>query len=117
MNKKENKNYEKHFEDVLIKLRRKYGKDELVASLIKENSEAKIELGKANSYIEELEDRLKTERVRIQNEFHNSTMKEDKFKNLQKENSKLKKENSKKQETINELIGKINILKFKQKYE
>lgn len=48
---------DKDFQDkVLIKLNRKYGKDELVATKDKKISELEIELGKCKSYIDELED-------------------------------------------------------------
>jgi hypothetical protein len=42
------------YEDVLIRLKREYGKDELVASLLKDIKELKIEHGKSQSYIDEL---------------------------------------------------------------
>lgn len=48
------------YDGVLIKLHRKYGKDELVSSLTKKISEKDIEIGKLKSYIDELIDTIKT---------------------------------------------------------
>lgn len=47
---------EKYFNDVLIRLRRIYSKDETVSALSKKISELEIEIGKLKSYIDELED-------------------------------------------------------------
>lgn len=46
----------KYIEDVLIKLRRKYSKDEYVSILLNKISYLEVELGKSNSYIQELEE-------------------------------------------------------------
>lgn len=43
------------YEEVLIKLKRRYGKDETVAALIKKLSEAEIENGKLKSEVEHLQ--------------------------------------------------------------
>ncbi|MDV3750625.1 hypothetical protein CMU19_04360 [Elizabethkingia anophelis] len=43
-------------DDVLIKLHRQFGKDELVALMKKKLSEAQVEIGKLNSEIDELKD-------------------------------------------------------------
>lgn len=57
----ENTNENTEFYDgVLIKLHRKYGKDELVSSLTKNISEKDVEIGKLKSYIDELIDIIKT---------------------------------------------------------
>jgi cell shape-determining protein MreC len=61
-----------YIDNVLIKLRREYSKDELVSALSKRLSEAEIENGKLKSYIDELEDsiepinKLKKELKRLQ---------------------------------------------------
>jgi cell shape-determining protein MreC len=61
----------KYIDNVLIKLRREYSKDELVSALSKKLSEAEIENGKLKSYIQELEDKiesrtkLKKENIRL----------------------------------------------------
>ena len=47
-----------YIDNVLIKLRREYSKDELVSALSKRLSEAEIENGKLNSYISELESKI-----------------------------------------------------------
>jgi hypothetical protein len=53
MSEKKTKN--NHLDWVLIKLKRRYTKDETVSALAKKLSEVEIELGKAISYIQELE--------------------------------------------------------------
>lgn len=45
-----------YFDNVLIKLKRAYSKDETVSALSKKLSEVEIEFGKAIAYIHELED-------------------------------------------------------------
>lgn len=45
-----------YIDDTLIRLRRQYSLDETVSALNKKISELEIELGKANAYIDELED-------------------------------------------------------------
>ena len=50
----------KYIDNVLISLRRKYSKDELVSALSKKLSEAEIENGKLNSYISELESKIES---------------------------------------------------------
>lgn len=45
-----------YFDNVLIKLRRKYSKDETISALSKKLSEIELELGKSIAYIHELED-------------------------------------------------------------
>lgn len=62
----------KYINDVLIKLRRKYSKDEIVTYLFNKVSSLEIENGKLKSYIEEIEDsfeninELKKELKRLQ---------------------------------------------------
>lgn len=50
----------KYIDNVLIKLRREYSKDELVSALSKRLSEAEIENGKLKSYISELESKIES---------------------------------------------------------
>lgn len=54
------KDMSKYIDNALIKLRRKYSKDELVSALSKKLSEAEIENGKLNSYIQELESKIES---------------------------------------------------------
>jgi hypothetical protein len=49
-----------YIDNVLIKLRREYSKDELVNALSKRLSEAEIENGKLKSYIDELESKIES---------------------------------------------------------
>jgi cell shape-determining protein MreC len=49
-----------YIDNVLIKLRREYSKDELVSALSKRLSETEIENGKLKSYIDELESKIES---------------------------------------------------------
>lgn len=53
----------KFYDEVLIKLIRKYGKDELVASLLKQLSEKDVELGQLKAEIEHLNHELTVDKV------------------------------------------------------
>jgi inorganic pyrophosphatase/exopolyphosphatase len=48
----------KYIDNVLLKLRRQYEKDEVLSAFIKKISELEVENGKLTSYIQELEDKL-----------------------------------------------------------
>ena len=50
------------FDDVLIKLKREYQKDEILSAIIKQNSELNIEIGKLKSEIEHLEFELQNQK-------------------------------------------------------
>ena len=50
------------FDDVLIKLKREYSKDEILSAIIKQNSELTIEIGKLKSEIEHLEFELQNQK-------------------------------------------------------
>lgn len=76
-------------EDVLIKLRRQYGKDELVLHLLKVNSELNIELGKLKSEVLYLENELKINKeVRV--EKRKDLLYKDLFKKYQDANKQIK---------------------------
>ena len=76
-------------QDVLIKLRRQYGKDELVLHLLKVNSELNIELGKLKSEVLYLENELKINKeVRV--EKRKDLLYKDLFKKYQDVNKQLK---------------------------
>ena len=113
---------EERFNKILIKLQRRYGKDELVQSLNKTISELRVEVGQLKSYIDEIEDShsevLKKEKIKYKNEvnafkqtFGNQAALEAKkmaiVRKLTDENTKLKKENKRKTETISELVTKL----------
>ena len=72
----------KYIDNVLIKLRREYSKDELVSALSKRLSEAEIENGKLKSYIDELEDGYFLE---IQNKLNSLTKENESLKSMLKE--------------------------------
>lgn len=114
---------EERFNKILIKLQRRYGKDELVKSLNKTISELRVEVGQLKSYIDELEDShsevLKKEKIKYKNEvnafkqtFGNQAALEAKkmaiVRKLTDENTKLKNENKRKTDTISELVTKLS---------
>ena len=51
------------FDDVLIKLKREYQKDEILSAIIKQNSELNIEIGKLKSEIEHLEFEMQNQKI------------------------------------------------------
>jgi len=54
-----------YIERTILQLRREYGKDELVAALIKQVSEREIEIGKLKAEIDEANDKVEKTRARI----------------------------------------------------
>mgnify|MGYP003494878890 FL=1 len=50
------------FDDVLIKLKREYQKDEILAAIIKKNSKLIVEIGKLKSEIQHLEYEIETKK-------------------------------------------------------
>lgn len=52
-------------DNVLIKLRRDYSKDEVVLHLINVVKESKIEIGKLSSYVDELKHRIEIKKNEI----------------------------------------------------
>lgn len=114
-----------YFDNVLIKLKRAYTKDETVAALTKKLSEVEIELGKSIAYIHELEDEkhqqsLKNggqqwyEKYKILKEKFDKLDKETKLDELYlmrtKENKKLYAELKKLRKENSQLINKICLL-------
>ena len=55
-------NKEDFFDRTILKLKRKYGKDELVSSLVKQIQEKDLEIGKLKSEIDFLNDELKSKK-------------------------------------------------------
>jgi len=83
------------FEDnVLIKLKRDYSKDESIAFLIRRISELKLEKGKTDSYIQELKHEIKVlkndikHKVKVVTNDHNLIRKIEKMKLKDKEKSR-----------------------------
>lgn len=87
-------------ENVLVHLRRHYGKDEMVAYVIKRIRELKIELGQANSEIDHLNEEL------------NKTIKN---KNLNQETDKEARKEAKKEEIFKQNREEILNLRAKNK--
>lgn len=54
-----------YIERTILQLRREYGKDELVAALIKQISEREIEIGKLKAEIDEANDKVEKIRSRL----------------------------------------------------
>ena len=117
-----------YFDNVLIKLKRAYSKDETVAALSKKLTEVEIELGKSISYIHELEDEkhqrsLKTggeqwfEKYKKLKERFDKLDKEAKKDELylmrSKEISRLHSELKKLRKVNNDLVNKIYLLENK----
>jgi hypothetical protein len=117
-----------YFDNVLIKLKRAYSKDETVLALSKKLTEVEIELGKSIAYIHELEDEkhqrtLKTggeqwfEKYKKLKERFDKLDKEAKQDELylmrSKENSRLHSELKKLRKVNNDLVNKICLLENK----
>lgn len=82
-------------DDILIRLQRKYGKDELVASLNKEIKELKVTIGTLKSEIEHKDHQIlltKSDKA-IEKQALLDCRKEELYKNILKMNEKLRKEN------------------------
>lgn len=104
-------------DNVLIKLKRKYRKDEVLSAVIKENSELQIEIGQLKSEIDYLTENHKKELSKLKsdlkNEINIEVQKEFKDSKLRLENIEQKKTIKKLRETISDLISKFsgNIIK------
>lgn len=104
-------------DNVLIKLKRKYRKDEVLSAVIKENSELKVEIGQLKSEIDYLTENHKKELSKLKsdlkNEINIEVQKEFKDSKLRLENIEQKKTIKKLRETISDLINKFsgNVIK------
>ena len=104
-------------DNVLIKLKRKYKKDEVLSAVIKENSELKIEIGQLKSEIDYLTENHKKELSKLKsdlkNEINIEVQKQFKDSKLRLENIEQKKTIKKLRETISNLINKFsgNVIK------
>lgn len=105
----ENKQDE-YINNVLIKLKRKYRKDEVLSAVIKENSELQIEIGKLKSEIDYIMENHKKELSKLKsdlkNELNIEIQKEFKDSKLRLENVEQKKTIKKLRETISDIISK-----------
>ncbi|WP_424493920.1 hypothetical protein [Salinimicrobium sp. GXAS 041] len=102
---------ENTYEDnVLIKLRRAYGKDEAVAALNKKVSELELENGALKSEIDHLNHELKKGFQQKEKDIRRELYQTE-FKNLTKSNVTKDKTIQKKQKVIQDLIIEINKLK------
>jgi hypothetical protein len=111
------------FDNVLIKLKRKYSKEEVLSAVIKQNSEYEVEIGKLKSEIdfinythkkecEELKESHKKELSKLKSdlkqELNIEIQKEFKESKLRLENIEQKKVISNLRKTISDLISKSN---------
>ena len=96
----------------LIRLKRKYGKDELVKSLLNEISEYKIEVGKLKSEIDFLNEELnlKKEQKEIIRESRISARKEELYRLKDLKIKQLRKDNKTLRELRDNLFAKTNKL-------
>ena len=102
-----------YYDRTLIKLKRKYSKDETVAALIKELKEANTHIGKLNSEVLYLENKIKesNENKKIKRRAKCEIVKEELYQKMIDKNEKQKKEI--------EQLKKIrdNLLSVKQVYK
>lgn len=105
-----------YIDRILVKLKRKYGKDELVATLCKKVSELELENGKLNSELAHLEHQLKLNVTQKQiNKTANIEVRKEELYTLQlNENNKLREENNRLRRYRDELIHEVFVLKNKK---
>lgn len=96
------------YEDVLVKLHRKYGKDELVLALKKQISEKDIEIGILKSEKDELIYQHQREKNEICQKYEKGIQEQERFKKLQIQIKELKRQNDLIREEKRQLILKIN---------
>lgn len=121
-----------YFENILIKLKRKYSKDEVFSAIIKQNSDYEIQIGQLKSEVDYLNDKIskiskKNERNEdiellkenhkkelsklksdLKNELNIEIQKEFKESKLRLENVEQKKTIKKLRQNISDLISKMN---------
>lgn len=121
-----------YFENILIKLKRKYSKDEVLSAIIKQNSDYEIQIGQLKSEVDYLNDKInkiskKNERNEdiellkenhkkelsklksdLKNELNIEIQKEFKESKLRLENVEQKKTIKKLRQNISDLISKMN---------
>lgn len=115
-----------YIDRTILKLRRKYGKDELVAALNTQLAEKDVEIGKLNSEIVFLEDKvekLSKEVLRLSGKlkFHENKWesakiecrKEELYQHQLKDNSRLRKEIKELRLKYNDVFSKLIYLKNK----
>lgn len=98
---------EKYVDDTLIKLKRLYDKDEVVAALYRRVSELKIEIGAITAYTHELEDQIKTLKKKLSRDIRISDEFEKERAKINKTKDRLKKELLEVTKSRNELLNQI----------
>jgi hypothetical protein len=109
------KNDQDFYERTLIRLKRQYSKDEVVAALMKKLSEAEIEVGKLKSEIDYLQEELKAdvERREINRSARVDVRKEELFKVEVERGKKQRDEIKKLRKVRDSLMGKYAELEKK----
>lgn len=104
-------------DNVLIKLRRDYSKDEAVSALFKKIDELSLELGKMTSEIAHLEHELtkKEDNKEVMKLAKVEARKEKLYQLKLNENAKLRKENQRLQKYKSEILNELLLLKEKLK--
>lgn len=99
-----------YFERALIQLKRKYGKDELVRSLMKELSNKDKVIGQLKAEIDHLEEELKLrkEEKLINREAKIQVKAEENYQRIKERNKKLSKRVKQLIIVRNDLLGKLN---------
>lgn len=108
-----------YIERTILKLKRKYSKDELVAALLKKISEKDVEIGQLTSEVQHLQSELEKtisekENNKEVNKVAKAIARKDELYIIQKnENTRLREEIKKVRQNNSELINKICLLKNK----
>lgn len=99
-----------YIDRTVIKLRRKYGKDELVATLSKQLSEKDVEIGKLNSEIAHLEHELNDQNAskELIQQVREKVKREELYKNILSLNKQLTEQNKSLRKVRDELLSIIN---------
>lgn len=95
----------KRFDNIIIKLQRRYGREELVKTLTRRLSESEIEIGKLKSYIDELEYNHKVALKKLRDEINLEVITEVKKTEMYE---KLNAELRNKRNTISQLVTKLS---------
>lgn len=106
-------NKDTYIERALIKLKRQYGKDELVATLLKQISDQEVELGKLKAEIEFLQDELQNDKQsqELNRSAKIEARKEELYRLKVEDNLRLRKEIKKLRMVRNDLISENLVLK------
>lgn len=103
-----------YLDNVLIKLKRKYGKDETVAALIKKLSESEVEIGTLKAEIDHLQAQLTLTKKDNERELRIEAKKSEVYQAKAKECTILKKEIEKLRKERSQYIQKYHALELEK---